>query len=123
MVAKSGRNCEAQLLTTASSSCYYDIKALPCCLTALLFSFPSTGVHYKPPSEGEAVKSPSHKAPWYPASRHSCTLASLLSPVPLPPFLALPFPLHLSPSPSFHSTVGAMRLFPSPSLQSQGTRG
>lgn len=113
--AKSHRN----LLMASSSSCYHDIKAQPCCLAAflaLLFSFPSTGVHYKPPSQG-AVKSPSHKAPWYPALRHSRTLASLVSPVPLPPCLALLslIPLHCQAfialwgqcgySPAFHSSL------------------
>lgn len=36
-------------------------------------------------SQGTSVKSPSHKAPWYPALRHSHTVSSLLSLGLIPP--------------------------------------
>lgn len=109
-----------QLLMALPSSCQNNNKVQPCCLAAflaLLFSFPSAGVHYKPPLQGAAVKSPSHKAPWYLALPHSRTLASLVSPVPPPPFLALLAlcPLHRQAfialwgqcgySPAFHSSL------------------
>lgn len=66
---------------------YDEIVANRVVLLALsIRPFPSARVYFFfKCSQGTAVKSPSHKAPWYPALRHSHTVSSLLSLRVIPP--------------------------------------
>ena len=56
-----------------------------CICSSVHILFPMLVCIFLKRSQGAAVKSPSHKAPWYPALRHSQTISRLMSLGLIPP--------------------------------------